>query len=256
MADTRVHRLLEGYRDQPRAALDEIAMALIKLSQLIIDLPEIAEVDINPLLADDKAVVALDARIKVQKAAAQGTKRLAIRPYPRHLEEQVRTHDGLEVMLRPIRPEDEPALRAAFKKLSPEDVRLRFFTPIRELSHQFAARLTQIDYNREMALVATPPDRPDDLLGVVRITMDPDNRRGEYAVVVRSDLKGRGLGYLLMSRIIAYARSRGAAEVVGDVLAENQGMLRMCNKMGFEQHADPEDPQLVHVRLSLDRQAA
>jgi acetyltransferase len=256
IADTRVYRLLEGYRDQPRAALDEIAMALIKLSQLIIDLPEIAEVDINPLLADDKAVVALDARIKVRQPTAAGTRRLAIRPYPKQLEERTQTYDGLEVMLRPIRPEDEPALREAFKKLSPEDVRLRFFTPIRELSHQFAARLTQIDYNREMALVATTPDKPEDLLGVVRIAMDPDNRRGEYAVVVRSDLKGRGLGYLLMERIIAYARARGTAEVVGDVLAENRGMLEMCKELGFDQHHDPEDPQLVHVRLTLNKQAA
>lgn len=256
MADTRVHRLLQGYRDRPPAALDAIAAALIGLSQLVVDVPEVAEVDVNPLLADDRGVVALDARIKVAAPAAPGVRRLAIRPYPRELEETARTHDGLEVALRPIRPEDEPALRAAFKKLSPEDVRMRFFAPMRELSHDVAARLTQIDYDREMALVATVPARPDDILGVVRLTSDPDNRGGEYAVVVRSDLKGRGLGYLLMSRIIAYARRRGLGEIFGDVLAENRDMLQMCRELGFQERRLAEDNRIVQVRLPLDGDAA
>jgi len=256
IAETRVHRLLAGYRGQPPAALDEIALALINLSQLVVDRPEVAEVDINPLLADGKGVIALDARIRVRRPETPGAARLAIRPYPKQLEKEITTQDGLRALLRPIRPEDEPALRETFKKLAPEDVRLRFFTPMKELSHQFAARLTQIDYDREMALVAVNPADSGDIWGVVRITADPDNRHGEYAVVVRSDLKGRGLGYCLMQELIAYARRRGIGEIVGDVLAENRSMLQMCRELGFEVTHDPEDPQLMRVRLVVEKQAA
>ncbi len=255
IAETRVHRLLAGYRGQPPAALDEIALALMNLSQLVVDRPEVAEVDINPLLADGKGVIGLDARIRVRRPDSSGAARLAIRPYPKQLETTITTQDGLQAFLRPIRPEDEPALRETFKKLSPEDVRLRFFTPMKELSHQFAARLTQIDYDREMALVAVNPADPGDIWGVVRITADPDNQRGEYAVVVRSDLKGRGLGYCLMQQLVAHARRRGIGEIVGDVLAENRSMLQMCRDLGFEVTHDPEDPQLMRVRLVVEKQA-
>ncbi len=188
--------------------------------------------------------------------AAEGSARLAIRPYPKELEETAEISDGTRVMLRPIAPEDEPQLREFFKRLTPEDVRLRFFSPMKELSHHFAARLTQIDYNREMALIATAPEDRKDILGVVRITCDPDNVRAEYAVVVRSDLKGKGLGYLLMRRIIDYARARGVERIVGDVLAENRAMLQMCRDLGFQSRHAPDDPQLIRVELPLGEKAA
>jgi acetyltransferase len=254
--DTRVYRLLQGYRDHPAADLDAVADALINISQLIVDCPEVAEIDINPLLADDKGALALDARIKVRQPASQGSDRLAIRPYPKELEDRATLNDGRNVLLRPIEPEDEPALREFFRHLTPEDVRLRFFSPIRELSHQFAARLTQIDYDREMALVACDPDTRDQIQGVVRITCDPDNIEAEYAVEVRSDLKGKGLGYLLMQRIIAYARNRGVQRMNGDVLAENRAMLQMCRELGFESRRAPDDPQVMRVELDLNRKAA
>ena len=254
--DTRVFRLLQGYRNHPAADIDAIAATLIKLSQLVIDHPEVAELDINPLLADDKGVVAVDARIKMQEPSAHGSARLAIRPYPKELESVGETADGTQVQLRPIEPEDEPYLHAFFKHLAPEDVRLRFFSPMKELSHQFAARLTQIDYNREMALVATPPGARHDILGIVRIACDPDDVEAEYAVEVRSSLKGKGLGYLLMRRIIAYARERGCERIVGDVLAENRAMLQMCRELGFQTRNAPDDPQLVRVELPLRDKAA
>ncbi len=257
MADTRVYRLLQGYRDQPPVDLDGIAVALINLSQLIADVPEIAEVDVNPLLASPEAVIGMDARIKVTKPALNGTSRLAIRPYPRHLESRTHTHDGTEVFLRPVRPEDEPALVAFYEHMDPEDVRMRFSTRVKSLSHRQAAQLTQIDYDREMAFVAQDGTGQDDgLWGIVRLACDPDNLTGEYAVAVRSDMKGCGLGYLLMQHIIAHARDRGLGMIQGDVLVENRDMLDMCKELEFQEERNADDPEVVRVRLPLQPQAA
>src|SRR5262249_28741341 len=139
IARTRVHRLLQGYRDRPPVALDAIALALVQLSQLAIDFAEIVEIDINPLLADHAGIIALDARIAVRPATTSGAARLAIRPYPSELETPLELPDGAPALLRPIRPEDEPALQEAFSSLSPRAVRMRFFAPLKELSHRMAA---------------------------------------------------------------------------------------------------------------------
>jgi len=252
MSETRIWRLLQGYRDEPPADLDAIARVLVRLSQLAADFAEVAEVDINPLLADGSGVIALDARVRLKPEAAidrsrKPTYRLAIRPYPKDLEQWGELRDGTRIRMRPIRPEDEPALRETYRHLTPEDVRMRFFAHMNQLSHEAAARLTQIDYDREMALVALDPDDPEQILGAVRIAADPDGRRAEYAVAIRSYLKGRGLGYLLMSRILDHARSRGIEEVWGDVLAENHPMLDMAAALGFERHAEPDDPSVCRV---------
>jgi acetyltransferase len=254
MRETRVHRLLEGYRDTPAADLDAIAHAMIDLAQLAADFQEIAEIDINPLLADAHGVLALDARVKVRPAPDPDRRpawRLAIRPYPKHLERRETLRDGTPVLVRPIRPEDETALREAYTHLTPEDVHMRFFHYMKSLSHETAARLTQIDYNREMALIAVPTDRPEEIWGVVRIAADPDNARAEYAVTVRSDLKGRGVGYLLMQCILDYARERGIGEVWGDVLAENERMLQMNRELGFATRRHDDDPGVVRVTHTL-----
>ena len=204
MAQTRVHRLLRGYRDWPAADLDAVALVLLKVAQLVADFAEVTELDINPLLADEHGVIALDARLRVAVAGQRAAERLAIRPYPKELEEEVTLADGRRLWLRPIRPEDEPALVAAFRKLSPEAVRLRFFAPLKELTHQAAARLTQIDYDREMALVLAEHGSAGaaDLYAVARIAADPDNERAEFALTVRDDMAGRGCGTLLMHRLI------------------------------------------------------
>src|SRR5690606_19751243 len=133
MSRTRIHRLLQGYRDQPAVDLDAVAVVLIRLAQLVTDIPEVTELDINPLLADAGGVIGLDARVRVAHAAAPGTRRLAIRPYPSELEETIALPDGRELLIRPILPEDEPALQAGFAKLTPEQVRLRFFIPLKTL---------------------------------------------------------------------------------------------------------------------------
>jgi acetyltransferase len=253
MAQTRVYRLLKGYRDRPAAALDAIAITLMKVAQLAADVGEVVELDINPLLADEQGVMALDARVRVRPSDRPASARLAIRPYPRELEEVVSGPDGRRLLLRPVRPEDEPAFRRGFAKLSPESIRLRFFAPLRELSHGMAARLTQIDYDREMALVlADPGPAPSaEIYGVVRISADPDGEQAEFAVTVRDDMAGRGLGEMLLRRIIAYARGRGIRLIFGDVLAENAPMLDLCRRLGFALEYHPGDPGLVRASLSL-----
>jgi acetyltransferase len=251
IAQTRVSRLLRGYRDRPSADLDAIAVTLIKVAQLVIDFAEIAELDINPLLANQDGVIALDARIRVAPATAPPERRLAIRPYPKELEDEIKLTGGRSLLLRPIRPEDEPMLIAGFHKLSPEAVRLRFFAPIKELTHETAAGLTQIDYDREMALVLADHDRPGaaELYAVARFSTDPDQQRAEFALTVRDDVTGRGFGPLLMRRLIEYARERGIGEIFGHVLRENSSMLAICRLLGFEETADPDDPAIKLVRL-------
>ena len=223
IAQTRVSRLLRGYRDRPPADLDAIAMTLIKVAQLVVDFAEVAELDINPLLADEDGVIALDARIRVAPATAPAERRLAIRPYPKELEDEIKLTGGRTLVLRPIRPEDEPMLIAGFNKLSPELVRLRFFAPIKELTHETAAGLTQIDYDREMALVLADRDPPGvaQLYAVARFSTDPDQEKAEFALTVRDDVTGKGFGPLLLRRLIDYARQRQIGEIFGHVLREN-----------------------------------
>ena len=252
MQKTRVYRLLQGYRDRPPAALQEIVACLIRLSQLVIDLAEISEVDINPLLADSAGVIALDARIRLDatQAGRPGGARLAIRPYPKDLEQTFTLADGQEIFLRPLRPDDAPRLREGFKRLAPEDVRMRFFAHMQEMSPALAARLTQLDYNREMALAAFPAAGEDRAgLGVARLAADPDNQSAEFAIALRADAKGRGLGRALMERIIAVAEKRGIGEIWGDVLAGNRPMLALCEKLGFERGRTEDG--IVRVRRRL-----
>ena len=257
MSRTRINRLLQGYRGLPAANRDAIALSLIRVAQLVIDIAEIVELDINPLLADEYGVVALDARIKVNQAMGSSVDRLAIRPYPKELEEAIPLGDGRTLLLRPILPEDEPALQAAFAKLTPEQIRLRFFVAMSTLSHMMAARFTQLDYDREMVLILTEPGIPGktEIFGVVQISTDPDHERAEYAIVVRNDMTGMGLGVLLMRRIIDYARSRSIGEIYGDVLHDNRTMLKLCRVLGFSEQAEPNDPGLVRVTLNLSEQS-
>jgi acetyltransferase len=234
MERTRVFRLLAGYRDRPPVDLDAIALTLVKLSQLATDLDRVAEVDINPLLASPTGVVALDARIALTDRP-RGIARLAIRPYPTELERDTRLADGTDMRIRPIRPEDEPALRRAFGRLSAETIRMRFFMPLKRLTHAIAAQLTQIDYDREMAFVATDAGAASlaEIHAVARLFADPDGERGEFALVVEDSMTRRGIGKLLMQHLIQYAASRGIGVIYGDVLADNSPMLALCRQLGF-----------------------
>jgi acetyltransferase len=251
IAHTRIAKLFEAHRGKPAADKAALALALVKISQLVIDTPEIAEIDINPLLVDSSGVIALDGRVRLNSDGVLTAP--AIRPYPQELEDKLITPAGREYTLRPIRPEDAPMLQAMMEKVTPEDSRLRFFSPLRELPPLMAARLCQIDYDREMALVALEPCTQDGqaVAGVVRITADPDNDRAEYAVLVRSDLKGVGLGWKLMKRILAIAKARGIGEVYGHVLRDNATMISMARELGFTIEALPDDPGIVQVHCHL-----
>ena len=250
---TRIHSVLAGVRGQPPADLDALALTLVRVSQLVIDVPQIRELDINPLLIDPLGVIALDARIALAGSTGPATRRLAIRPYPKELEEAVPLPDGRRLLLRPIRPEDEPSLRRAFARLTPEEVRLRFFAPMSTLDHATAARLTQIDYEREMALVLTEPGSAGltEIYGVVRLIADADNERAEFAIIVGRPMTGQGMGRLMMRRILDDARQRGIREVYGEVLRENRAMLGLCRSLGFAQAPDPDEPGTVRVSLRL-----
>ena len=252
VARTDIARLLQGYRDRPPAALDALTDALLALSQLVIDHPRLVELDINPLLCDARGVLALDARATV---AAQPVGRLAIRPYPGELETRVTLEDGEVVTVRPIRPEDEPMHRAFLERVSPEDLRFRFFRVTNRFSHEFLAGFTQIDYDREMALIATRPgaDGQPETLGVVRAVSDADNDQAEFAILVRTDCKGRGLGEALMHTIIDYQARRGTRLLFGEVLIHNHAMLGLCKSLGFR--VDPGEPDEV-VRVELPLRAA
>ncbi|MBY0361479.1 MAG: bifunctional acetate--CoA ligase family protein/GNAT family N-acetyltransferase [Phreatobacter sp.] len=255
IARTRISRQMAGYRDVPPVDTPKVAEILVRLSQLAADLPQVAEIDINPLLADAAGILALDARIAVGAPKAKGLvrgghPRFAIRPYPKEWEQDLVTDSGFACRVRPVRPEDEQLFRTFFERVDPDDIRQRFFAPVKEFSHAFIARLTQIDYARSMVLVALDP-AGSDMLGAVRLHADPDNENAEYAIFVRSDQQGRGLGLSLMQLIIAYGRRQGTRRIYGQVLAENVRMLALARELGFRVGTDPDDSALQKVVLEL-----
>ncbi len=250
---TRVARLLQGWRDVPAADTDAVAAALVALSELLAAEARIAEIDINPLLADAEGVIALDARIRVRAAAPGGAANFAIRPYPSHLA-QTFDWQGRSLTLRPVRPEDEAQHLVFLTQLDPEDVRMRVFYSRRSIEHSELARLTQIDYEREMAFIATVPaagGSGEETLGVARAITDPDNQDAEFAIIVRSDLKGGGLGRRLMQCLIDYCRSRGTKRLVGTVLIENQRMRQLASELGFVVEPRVAGDNSVQVQLAL-----
>jgi acetyltransferase len=251
---TRVSRLLRAYRDVPAVKPDAVAMVLVKLAQMAADIPQIRELDINPLLVDEAGVLAVDARVAIgqaeRKFAGSGPANFAVRPYPSQWQRHLEVKDGWRVFVRPIRPEDEPLIHEFLRHVSSHDLRLRFFAPMKEFTHEFIARLTQLDYARAMAFVAFD-EATNEMLGVVRIHSDSIYESGEYAILLRSDLKGRGLGWALMQLIIEYAKSEGLKVISGDVLQENTVMLEMCRSLGFEVKADPVERGVCNVKLTL-----
>jgi acetyltransferase len=255
IADTRVSRLLAGYRNVPAANLDALAMMLVRVSRLIEDHPEITGLDLNPVLADDADVLALDARIQVapfpeNDRALASARRFAIRPYPRDLEQLADLADGRRLLVRPIRPTDAAALTAMLKACDADDLRMRFFSAMRVVDTALIARLTQIDYAREMAFVAIDP-ATHDILGVVRLHGDANGASGEFAILVRTDQQGAGIGHDLMTRVIAFARAEGYRSIMGQVLADNSPMLGMCKALGFQSQFGPVGDGVVIVRLAL-----
>ncbi len=254
---TRAARLLAGGAERPAADVEAICLALVQISQLLADVDEVAELEIDPLLADAHGVLALDARVRVvPHRRHRGSRRFAIRPYPQELEQRV-VWNGQTILLRPIRPEDELAHSAFLDSLVAEDSRYRFFGTMRHLPHTQLARYTQIDYDREMAFVAIGQSEAAEAatLGEVRAVADPDNEVAEFAIVVRSELKGSGLGRLLLDRLIAYLRDRGTRELRGETLLDNDRMQNLARDCGFKLKRDLVEG-IVELRLQLQEATA
>jgi acetyl-CoA synthetase (ADP-forming)/acetyltransferase len=245
---TRVSRLLA--QGQTVADAEALSRTLVQVADMAADLPELAELDLNPLIAIGGGVVALGARLQLAKVR-RGGRQLAIRPYPLELEQLVDWRGG-QVLLRPIRPEDAPQHQVFFSALDPDDIRLRFFSAMRELPPAQLARLTQIDYDRAMAFIATRAgaDGKPETLGVVRAVADPDNQSAEFAIIVRSDLKGQGLGYILFKKLVDYFRGHGTGEIVGDALSENLGVQKLVRHFGGVVLPHPE-AGMVRLQLPL-----
>jgi len=252
MARTRISKLLKGWRDTPPANEEALLSVLLAVSQLLTDIPELAELDINPLLVNHEGAIALDARIRLSTARPAGALNFAIRPYPAELSETI-DWNGQRLELRPIRPEDEALHTDFLMRLDPEDIRMRVFYSRRTMARSELARLTQIDYTREMAFVAIAPgpDGQPQTLGVARAMTDPDNISAEFGIIVRSDMKGGGLGRLLMDKLVRYLRAQGTRELVATVLRENQRMLELGRLLGFRDAERQDDPGTKSIVLDL-----
>ena len=252
IARTRIARLLAGWRDVPAADMAAVVTVLITLSTLLAEEARIAEVDINPLLADAQGVIALDARVRVSAAGPAGSAHFAIRPYPSELVEHIDWRER-KLTLRPIRPDDEARHLVFLQAVDPADIRLRVFYSRRSIERTELARLTQVDYEREMAFIASAHTAAgEETLAVVRAINDPDNETAEFGILVRSDLKGQGLGGLLMKKLIAYLRRHGTRRLVAQALSENDSMLGLAKHLGFELDADQPEPGTRSMNMRLN----
>ncbi len=249
IAGTRISKLLAGYRDEPPADIAGVSAVLCALSTMAIELPEIAELDINPLLVDSRGVVALDARIRITADAAPPS-RLVIRPIPMQWAADLVTRSGLAFHVRPVRPEDEPALAAFFTHVSPEDIRFRFLSPVREVGHERLAAMTQIDYWRTMTFLGFADDG-ETVIAAATLAADPDRLRAEVAISIRSELKGRGIAWTLLEHVISYAKAEGIGAIESVESADSAAAIDLEREMGFTVRPDPGDPALRIVRLEL-----
>lgn len=231
IAETRISRLLAGYRDEPAADVDGVARVLLSLSQIAIDFPDVAELDINPLLVDADGVIALDARVRIA-LGADAASRLVIRPVPVRWSRDLTTEEGRRIHVRPIRPDDEGALAAFYNRLEPEHRALRFLSASREIGRERIVTMTQIDYRRAMNFLAFDGAHERDLLATAQLVADPDYRRAEVAVAVRSDVQGEGIGRALMEHLIAYAQDEGLACLEGAVGSGNARMIDFARRHG------------------------
>jgi acetyltransferase len=252
----RVWPLLRGYRGRPGANLDHVLEVMIRFSYLVADYPEIAEVEINPLLATTERAVALDARVvldpDVLRRPMPAFSHLAIRPYPEELTTQADMTDGTPITLRPIKPEDEPMWHELLAASSPESIRARFRALFGRSTHQMASRYCFIDYDRELAIVAEiAEDGNRKIAGVGRLVADADRREAEYAVLVADPWQGRGLANLLMDRCLEIARAWGLERVWAETDPDNARMLAVFRSRGFKLDRDVPDDNVVHASLEL-----
>ena len=260
MDETQVYKLLQGYRNTPAADMDAIALTLVKISQLLAELPEVVGLDINPLLADEKGVLALDARILVRPTTVKpGTlnPRFAIRPYPQQWVREATLPSGQRVLIRPVLPADGQHYDAFTAHTSAAQIQQSLFVEPAQLSRDFVNRLTQIDYARSMVFVALDA-ATETLLGFARLRSDAAYEQAEYALITRGDKQGQGIGYALLAQLVAYAKAEGIQTLSGKVPTENAPMRHLCQELGF--HEQPSaandvdsagDAALLCVTLTL-----
>ena len=262
-------RLIEGarsatvlgeWRGMPPARIEALEYLLLRVSEMICELPELKELDINPVILDEAGAAVVDARAVISSTSGDTElmhqlpyAHMAILPYPNSLTRNIITRDGFHCQFRPIRPEDADALQKFVRTLSNEARYMRFLSTITELSPSQLARFTQIDYDREMAIVVTfeSPNLGECIIGVARYLLNPDAVSAEFALVVADEFQGRGIGAELMKRICEIARGRGLTAIIGFVLTRNIDMLALMNRLGFVEEADPDDAELRRVVMTL-----
>jgi acetyltransferase len=247
---TRIAALLKGYRDRPPADIDGVVNVLVQLSRIVADHAEITEIDINPLLCDAAGVIAVDCRIRVRESKGPAQARLAIRPYPHRLETTIRTPDGQSYAVRPIRPEDEPALRRFADAVDPQDLWHAAFVPLRDRTHETAARLSQIDYDREMTMVAWDGER---IAGLARSTADPDFDMAEAAVIIRADLREKGLATRLLEVLLGAVAGQGVRQAVLVYPARLARLTAIGSELGFQAAPSPEDASVTRATKILSK---
>ena len=234
MEGTRIMPLLKGYRNSTPVDLEKIEELLMQISQLVIDFPEIVEMDVNPILVKDGKPVAVDARIKLQKVESSSNLHLVISPYPQHLERHDLTDMQMPLFIRPIKPEDAPLFEELFNTLTPTSIYYRFFSVVKTLSPEILARFTQVDYDREISFVGLDEEQGRErMLGVANILGEPDGKRGEFSVLIGDPWQGKGIGAKLLLQCLSIAQERGMEVVWGTVLAENSYMVALGKKLGF-----------------------
>lgn len=258
MEETRVDRLLKGYRNHPPADRERLEEILIRLAQLVTDFPRIAELDINPLVIHQGQPVAVDARVVVNGSSGAAPLHLAVSPYPAQYENRLALDGVGDLLIRPIRPEDAPLLLALFDTLSPQSIYYRFFSPMKQLSHIMLARFTQIDYDREIALVAIQESaNSEKILGAARVILQHNLKDSEFAVLVGDPWHGKGIGANLLTKCLDIARERRFESIWGMVLAENKGMLALGRKLGFTiKRAEAAGEFELHLDMSGARPPA
>ena len=253
MEETKVYQLLKGYRNQPASNLEKLEEILIRLAQLMTDFSEIDELDINPLFTIGDSFCAVDARVILKYSDVPAPLHLVISPYPVQFETHVVTKGLNKIFIRPIRPEDAPMMVELFDSLTPRSIYMRFFSMMKHLPHNMLARFTQIDYDREIALVALPEDeRKEQMLGVARIILERDLKNAEFSVLIGDPWQGKGIGAELLRSCLRIAKQREINTIWGQVLAENTQMLALGKKLGFSMKRSSE-PNAFELRIDLEK---
>ena len=251
---THVAKMLGNFRNMPPVNMEALESVMLRVSEMVCELPMLMEMDINPLILDEKGVLAADARImvEVRPPSADRYEHMAIYPYPAHLVSNWQLADGTDVTIRPIRPEDVWLVQDFVKNLSEEARYFRFMKSVEQLSETLLVRFTQIDYSREMALIAVRNEGDKEIeLGVTRYAINPDGESCEFALVVADSMRGTGLGHKLMTALMDIARTKGLKRIEGEVLKNNASMLKLMKRLGFSASVNPEDGSIKNVYIDL-----